>query len=102
MELGRIDPGLREEVEVLGEFLFEPIQVYSERAFPADVVHSEKVIGSLPVGETREKLRSHSAISPEDVPIVRILHETTVVRPLSVDLDLLPLELISFGYCLFS
>ena len=68
MELGRVRPRLREEVEVLGELLLEALQVHAQGALAANIVHAEVMVHALAGPHRSHILRRDAAIGPEDVP----------------------------------
>ena len=72
VELCGVHPGLREKVEVFGEFFLEPFQMDGESAFATDVVHSEEVVCFLEGGEAAEEFGRHPTICPKYVPIIRV------------------------------
>lgn len=72
VELSGVHPGFGEEVVVVWELLLESLEVHSEGALPADVVHSEEVVGSLADAETAQEIGSDPTVGPENVPVVGV------------------------------
>jgi len=73
VELGGVDPGGREEVEVVREFLLETLQMHPQGTLSADVVHPQEVVHALLRRQAHEEVGGHTAVCPENVPVVRIM-----------------------------
>jgi len=80
---------------MFGKLLLKALQMHRQRALSADVVHAQEMVSTLPVGKTAKEVRRHTAISPKDVPVVRIPICVNCVISVTV-------FLILIGVCIFA
>ena len=69
VEFCRVRPRLREEVEVVREFLLKPLQMHAQCAFATYVVHAKVVVDSLARAHLANNFWSDAAIQPGQVPM---------------------------------
>ena len=72
MEFSRIHPGPGKEVKVIRKLLLKTFEVHTQGRLTANVVHAQKVIHFLGVGQAAKKLWRHARVSPEYIPIIWI------------------------------
>ena len=64
---------------MIGKLFLETIQMDAERALTANIVHAKEVIGALPISKTAEELGRHAAVSPINIPVVRITEQPAII-----------------------
>lgn len=68
VQVGRVEPSVRKEGVVLGEFLLKALQVHAEGVFASNVVHAQEVVDSLAGTQRGKQVRHDAKVLPADVP----------------------------------
>ena len=83
MEFCWVHPGLWKELVVFWKLFLEPFQMHAQGALSTNIIHSQKMVAPLTICQRGKKVRSHSRVSPEYIPIIRMM----VVNYLKLLLD---------------
>ena len=102
VELSRIHPGPGKEVKVIRKLLLKTFEVHTQGRLTANVVHAQKVIHFLGVGQAAKKLRRHARVSPEYIPVIWIPIFINLIFLLFLHLWLLILRRFHICLCCFA